>query len=56
VISKFSVLPGSAEALVWLGGKINVLIVAYFPSDISANNYKYQTIISQVTAKNVMHV
>jgi len=49
----FSVLQGSAEALIRWGGKVQHLLIAYFLSNISANYYENPTKHSRVTAKNI---
>ena len=36
----FYISPGSAEALVTCGGKIKYLLIAYFLSNICAENYQ----------------
>ena len=50
--SVFSVLQGSAEALIRWGGQIYHLLIAYFLSNISAK-YENLTMLSRVIAKNI---
>ena len=49
----FSVLQGSAEALIRCGGKIQHLLIAYFLSNISAKYYENPAMLSRVIAKNI---
>ena len=51
--SVFSVLQGSAEALIRWGGKIWHLLIACFLNNISAKYYENQTMLSRVIAKNI---
>jgi len=52
-ISVFSVLQGSAEALIKWGGKISIPLIAYFLSITSAKYYENPTMLSRVIAKNI---
>jgi len=52
-ISVFSVSQGKAEALIRQGGKIYHLLIAWFPSNISAKYYENPTMRSRVIAKNI---
>jgi len=51
--SVFSVLQGSAEALIRWGGKIYHLLIACFLSNISAKYYENPTMLSWVIARNI---
>ena len=49
-ISDFPVSPGSAEALVRLGGKIKYILIAYFLGNICAENCRNRTVHVKIIA------
>jgi len=49
-ISDFPLSPGSAEALVRLGGKIKYSLIAYFLGNIYAENCRNRTVYVKIIA------
>jgi len=50
IISGFPVSPGSAEALVTWGGKINYILIAYFLGNICTKNCRSRTVYVKIIA------
>jgi len=51
LVLSFFISPGSAEALVRLGGKMKYLLIAYFLGDFCAKNYQNQLIYAIAIAR-----
>jgi len=52
-VSRFSVLPGNAEAQVIWGGTVKRLLIAYFIGSISAKNIKIRSRMSSYSKPKV---